>query len=259
MSKYQTYLQEIEDRKGQGLHPKPIDDAALLSEIIDQIKDATHPERDASLNFFIYNVLPGTTNAAGVKAAFLKDIILGQVDVPEVDRASALEQLSHMKGGPSIEVLLDLALGSDSGIAEEAAAVLKTQVFLYEADTDRLAEAYKAGNAIATDIITSYANAEFFTQLPEVEETIDVVTYVAGIGDISTDLLSPGSDAHSRSDRELHGKSMFEHDTVRQNELLELQKQHPDKRVMLVAEKGTMGVGSSRMSGVNNVALWIGK
>ena len=28
---------------------------------------------------------------------------------------------------------------------------------------------------------------------------------------------------------------------------------------MLVAEKGTMGVGSSRMSGVNNVALWIGQ
>src|SRR5690606_16334860 len=28
--------------------------------------------------------------------------------------------------------------------------------------------------------------------------------------------------------------------------------------VMLIAEKGTMGVGSSRMSGVNNVALWTG-
>ena len=27
---------------------------------------------------------------------------------------------------------------------------------------------------------------------------------------------------------------------------------------MLIAEKGTMGVGSSRMSGVNNVALWTG-
>ena len=164
-----------------------------------------------------------------------------------------------MKGGPSIEVLLDLALGENTGIAEAAAAVLKTQVFLYEADTERLAKAHAAGNGIATDIIKSYAQAEFFTKLPEVEETIDVVTYVAGVGDISTDLLSPGSDAHSRSDRELHGKSMFEHDTVRQNELLELQKQHPDKRVMLVAEKGTMGVGSSRMSGVNNVALWIGK
>jgi len=28
---------------------------------------------------------------------------------------------------------------------------------------------------------------------------------------------------------------------------------------MLVAEKGTMGVGSSRMSGINNAALWTGK
>jgi aconitate hydratase 2/2-methylisocitrate dehydratase len=44
-----------------------------------------------------------------------------------------------------------------------------------------------------------------------------------------------------------------------QVEIQELQKQHPDKRVMLIAEKGTMGVGSSRMSGVNNVALWTGK
>ena len=89
----------------------------------------------------------------------------------------------------------------------EAAVVLKTQVFLYEADTDRLAAAHEAGHAMATDILKSYAQAEFFTNLPDVEETIDVVTYVAGVGDISTDLLSPGSDAHSRSDRELHGKT----------------------------------------------------
>jgi aconitase B len=42
-------------------------------------------------------------------------------------------------------------------------------------------------------------------------------------------------------------------------EIQALQAQHPDKSVMLIAEKGTMGVGSSRMSGVNNVALWTGK
>ena len=71
--------------------------------------------------------------------------------------------------------------------------------------------------------------------------------------------MSPGSDAHSRSDRELHGKSLFEHNAQKQNELLSLQKKHPDKPVILIADKGTMGVGSSRMSGVNNVALWIGK
>ncbi len=51
---------------------------------------------------------------------------------------------------------------------------------------------------------------------------------------------------------------MFEHNKVQQNELRALQKQHPNKRVMLIADKGTMGVGSSRMSGVNNVALWTG-
>ena len=259
MSLYSAYLQEIEDRKGEGLHAKPIDDAALLSEVIDQIKDPNHPDREASLQFFVYNVLPGTTSAAGVKAQFLKSIVLGDVEVAEITRAAAFEQLSHMKGGPSVEVLLDLALGEDADIAAEAGDVLKTQVFLYEADTERLEAAHKAGNAVATSIIESYAQAEFFTKLPDVEETIDVVTYIAGVGDISTDLLSPGSDAHSRSDRELHGKSMFEHDSGRQQELLELQKQHPGKRVMLVAEKGTMGVGSSRMSGVNNVALWIGK
>ena len=44
-----------------------------------------------------------------------------------------------------------------------------------------------------------------------------------------------------------------------QREIEQLKLAHPDKQVMLVAEKGTMGVGSSRMSGVNNVALWTGK
>jgi aconitate hydratase 2/2-methylisocitrate dehydratase len=164
-----------------------------------------------------------------------------------------------MKGGPSIKVLLDLALGADVAIAKAAADVLKTQVFLYEADTDRLEAALKADNPIAKEIIESYAKAEFFTKLPEIEEEIKIVTFVAGIGDISTDLLSPGGDAHSRSDRELHGQCIFEHNKEQQQALLDLIKAHPDKRVMLVAEKGTMGVGSSRMSGVNNVALWTGK
>lgn len=258
MSLYEEYLKEIEDRKGQGLHPKPIDGADLLSEIISQIKDKNNPHREDSLKFFIYNTLPGTTSAAGVKAVFLKEIILGQEVVAEITPTFAFEQLSHMKGGPSIKVLLDLALGDDASIAAEAAKVLKTQVFLYEADTERLVNALNSGSAIAKEILESYAKAEFFTKLPEIDEEIEIVTFVAGVGDISTDLLSPGADAHSRSDRELHGQSIFEHNKEMQKALLELKNQHPDKRVMLIAEKGTMGVGSSRMSGVNNVALWTG-
>ena len=258
MSIYKDYLKQIEERKEKGLHPQPIDGAELLSKIIEQIKDLDNEYREDSLNFFIYNVLPGTTSAAGVKAKFLKEIILGESVVKEITPAFAFEQLSHMKGGPSVAVLLDVALGSDVALAKQAAEVLKTQVFLYEADTARLEEALNNGSAIAKDIIESYAKAEFFTKLPEIEEEIQVVTYIAGVGDISTDLLSPGGDAHSRSDRELHGQCMFEHNKDMQNELLALKEQHPDKRVMLIAEKGTMGVGSSRMSGVNNVALWTG-
>ena len=257
MSLYLEYIEEIEDRKAQGLHPKPIDSGKLTAEIITQIKDLDNKHRSKSLDFLIYNTLPGTTDAAGEKANFLEKIILGESIVEEISQAFAFELLSHMKGGPSVEVLLNLALSGDIPIAEKAATVLKTQVFLYEADTERLKIAFEEGNKIAKEVLESYAKAEFFTKLPELEETIEIVTYVAGEGDISTDLLSPGKEAHSRSDRELHGKCMISE--AAQNEIQALQKQHPNKSVMLIAEKGTMGVGSSRMSGMNNVALWTGK
>jgi aconitate hydratase 2/2-methylisocitrate dehydratase len=257
MSLYLEYLDEIATRKKDlGLNPKPIDGAELLSEIIVQIKDTENKHREDSLKFFIYNTLPGTTPAAGVKAQFLNDIIIGNENVAEINAEFALELLSHMKGGPSVKSLLDISL-SDNANAQAAGEVLKTQVFLYEADTGRLEEAYKAGNAIAKDILESYAKAEFFTKLPEIAEKIDVVTYIAAEGDISTDLLSPGNQAHSRSDRELHGQCMMTPEA--QQEIVELGKKHPNAKVMLIAEKGTMGVGSSRMSGVNNVALWAGK
>ncbi|MEM8576295.1 MAG: bifunctional aconitate hydratase 2/2-methylisocitrate dehydratase [Pseudomonadota bacterium] len=257
MSLYQTYLTEIETRKADGLNAKPIDDAALTEELIDHIRDTGSPHRAHCLELFIYNTLPGTTSAAGVKARLLKDIVLGQAEVAEITPTFAFELLSHMKGGPSVEVLLDIALGDAPDLAAQAAEVLKTQVFLYEADTDRIKAAYEAGDPVAADLLDSYAKAEFFTKLPDVEEEIKVVTYIAAEGDISTDLLSPGNQAHSRADRELHGKCMCDEAAQQQIEALKLQ--HPDKRVMLIAEKGTMGVGSSRMSGVNNVALWTGK
>ncbi len=257
MNLYLDYLAEIESRKTQGLAPKPIDDGGLTGEIIALIRDTGSEYRADALKFFIYNTLPGTTSAAGVKAAFLKQIILGETVVPEITPTFALELLSHMKGGPSIEALLDIALGDDAGLAQQAGEVLKTQVFLYDADMFRLRDASKAGNTVAKGVLESYAKAEFFTKLPDVEDEIKVVTFIAAEGDISTDLLSPGNQAHSRSDRQLHGQCMITPEA--QAEIVALQKQHPDKRVMMIAEKGTMGVGSSRMSGVNNVALWTGK
>ena len=257
MSLYSEYLEEIEVRKKDlGLHPKPIDSEELLSEIIAQIKDTGNEHREASLNFFIYNTLPGTTPAAVVKAKFLKEIVLGQEKVEEISAEFALEQLSHMKGGPSVEALLDIALSDDAN-AKAAGEVLKSQVFLYDADYARLSAAFKAGNAIAKDLLESYAKAEFFTKLDDIPEQVKVITYIAAEGDISTDLLSPGNQSHSRADRELHGLCMISPQA--QQEIKKMGEDNPDAKVMLIAEKGTMGVGSSRMSGVNNVALWAGE
>ena len=256
MELYKNYLDEIESRKNQSLKPKPIDDGSLLKEIIIHIKDNKSEYRKDCLNYFVYNTLPGTTSAAEEKAIFLKEIISNKISVDEISIDFAFELLSHMKGGPSVKVLLDFALGEDIVLATKALDILKTQVFLYDADTSRIEEAFKKGNNIAKQLLESYAKAEFFTNLPEIEEEIEVVTYVAAEGDISTDLLSPGNQAHSRADRELHGKCMISEEA--QAEIKKLQEKHPNKRVMLVAEKGTMGVGSSRMSGVNNVALWTG-
>ena len=75
MSLYTEYLKEIEERKTQGLKAKPIDDSELTKEIISQIKDTKNEHRKDSLEFFIYNTLPGTTTAAIEKAKFLKEII----------------------------------------------------------------------------------------------------------------------------------------------------------------------------------------
>ena len=257
MKLYEAYLKEIIDRSKIELGPKPIDKADLVVEIIDIILGPKSSNRDDALKHFIYNTLPGTTDAASVKAKFLKNLILEHDTIEEIDRNLAFELLSHMKGGPSVEVLLDLAFDKDAKIAKQAAGVLKTQVFLYEADTSRLEKEFNAGNPVAQDILESYLKAEFFTKLKAIPEKIKVVTYVAAEGDISTDLLSPGNQAHSRSDRELHGQCFISKQA--QNEISKLKSDHPDKSIMLVAEKGTMGVGSSRMSGVNNVALWTGK
>ena len=146
MNLYKDYIEENKKRKEIDLNPKPIDDGNLLTDIIRRIKDVKNVDREACLNFFIYNVTPGTTSAASVKSNFLKKIILNKLCVKEISPNFAFELLSHMKGGSSVEVLLDLALGIDEINAKKAANILKCQVFLYEADMQRLEAAYKDGN-----------------------------------------------------------------------------------------------------------------
>ena len=191
MNLFEEYLEEIRTRRQQGLSAKPIDNGNLAREIIAHVKSIESEHHNKCVDFLIFNMLPGTTKAASEKAEFLKKIINDNYQIDEISIDRAFELLSHMKGGPSIKVLIDLALSKDRINSKKAAEVLKTQVFLYEADTARLISAYLDNNSIAEDILKSYSKAEFFTELPEIEDEIEVVTYVAVEGDISTYLLSP--------------------------------------------------------------------
>ena len=100
----------------KALSAKPIDDGDLLAEIIGLIKQPII--RTAPMRSIISSItrLPGTTSAAGEKAAFLKEIILGKRRLTKFRTDFAFELLSHMKGGPSVDVLLDLALGDDADL-----------------------------------------------------------------------------------------------------------------------------------------------
>ena len=127
MSLYEEYLREIETRKAEGLHPKPIEDGNLLDEIIDQIVGENNKNREASINFFVYNTLPGTTSAAA-KSLILKEIILGSITVEEITKF-AFELLSHMKEDHRSK-LIDLAFDDNDNIALNAASFSKPRSFV---------------------------------------------------------------------------------------------------------------------------------
>ena len=77
MSLYRAYKDEIKEREKIGLSAKPIEGGELTKEIVSNIKDNNSSERNNSLNFVVYNISPGTTASAKVKAVFLKEIITG--------------------------------------------------------------------------------------------------------------------------------------------------------------------------------------
>ena len=89
MSLYDHYLNEIKDRKAHGLYPKPIDGADLLTEIVAHMSDPSSAHQTDCLDFFVYNVLPGTTSAAGLKAVVLKDVITGARTIDSIFHTNA--------------------------------------------------------------------------------------------------------------------------------------------------------------------------
>ena len=92
-------------------------------------------------------------------------------------------------------------------MAGVAADALKKTLLMFDFFND-VADKAKAGNAKAKEVMQSWADAEWFTSRPKVEEKITVTVFKVP-GETNTDDLSPAPDAWSRPDIPLHYLAML--------------------------------------------------
>ena len=117
----------------------------------------------------------------------------------------AVELLGQMKGGYNVALLISLL--TDKQLADSAVAALEHTLLIYEAFT-QVADLATKGNAAAQDLIKRWANATWFTSRPALPESQSYTVFKV-TGEITTDDLSPASDAWSRPDIPLHARAMF--------------------------------------------------
>ena len=200
----QAYRQHAAERAALGIPPLPLD-AAQVAALIELIKAPPAGEEDFLLELLTHRVPPGVDDAAKVKASFLAAVAHGDLSVPLVPRAKATQLLGTMVGGYNVKPLIELL--DDAELAPVAAAGLKKTLLMFDFFHD-VAEKSKAGNEVATDVIRSWAHAEWFTSRPEVPTKITVTVFKVP-GETNTDDLSPAPDAWSRPDIPLHTLAML--------------------------------------------------
>ena len=259
----QAYRQHAAERAALGIPALPLSaqQTADLIELIKAPQNLENPGEDAFLlDLLTHRVPPGVDDAAKVKASFLAAVAHGDIAVALISQAKATELLGTMVGGYNVKPLIDLL--DDAGVAGVAAAALKKTLLMFDFFHD-VSEKAKAGNAHAKDVIQSWANAEWFTNRPEVARTITVTVFKVP-GETNTDDLSPAPDAWSRPDIPLHYLAMLKN--TREGAAFKPEedgKRGPmqfiedlKKKGHLVAYVGdVVGTGSSRKSATNSV-IW---
>jgi len=252
-----AYRDHAAERAAQDIPPKPLD-AGQVAALVELLKNPPAGEEQFLLDLISTRVPPGVDEAAYVKAGFLAAVARGDIMCPLIDRAAAVALLGNMHGGYNIETLVDL-LG-DSELGEKAAAELKHTLLMFEAFHD-VAELAQQGNPNAQAVMQSWAEGEWFTNRPEVPESIKAVVFKV-TGETNTDDLSPAPDAWSRPDIPLHALAMYKM-TRDGLEPEEHGVRGPMKQVAEIKAMGlpvafvgdVVGTGSSRKSATNSV-LW---
>ena len=253
----EAYRQHVEERATEGVPPKPLT-AEQVAALVELLKSPPAGEEEFILDLITNRVPPGVDEAAYVKAGFLTAIAKGEAASPLIDKLHAVKLLGTMQGGYNIATLVELL--DNPELAREAGEQLKHTLLMFDAFHD-VEERAKAGNAVAKDVIQSWADAEWFLSKPALEEKITLTVFKVP-GETNTDDLSPAPDAWSRPDIPLHANAMLK------NERDGITPDVPGttgplKQIKEVKAKGfpvayvgdVVGTGSSRKSATNSV-LW---
>ena len=253
----EAYRAHVAERAAQGIPPKPLT-PEQVADLVELLKNPPAGEEGTLVELLSTRVPPGVDEAAYVKAGFLSALIKGETSSPLITKAQAVELLGNMHGGYNIETLVSLLDCPD--LASLAAKELKHTLLMFDAFHD-VEEKAKAGNALAKEVIQSWADAEWFTNRAEVAQSIKVAVFKV-TGETNTDDLSPAPDAWSRPDIPLHALAMYK---MQRDGLTpdEAGVTGPMAQVKAVQDQGlpvafvgdVVGTGSSRKSATNSV-LW---
>ena len=267
-----SYDAHVEERSklagGFGVAPKPLDASqvsTLLEELKDDNNDVTPDEKKRLIHLLSHRVPPGVDEAAYVKASYLSAVALGDVEGHDgLSKEDCVKLLGTMQGGYNVSTLVQLLSGPDESIALLAAEQLKHTLLVFDAFYD-VEELHKQGNAAATAVLTSWANAEWFLSKKEVPEKITVTVFKVS-GETNTDDLSPAQDAWSRPDIPLHAVAMLKNkrDGIEpevDGEIgpLKVLSQTHEREYPLAYVGDVVGTGSSRKSATNSVLWFMGE
>lgn len=248
----QAYRNHVKERAEQGIVPKPIS-SEQMDDLVELLKNPPAGEEDFILELITNRVPAGVDQAAYVKAGFLSAIAKGETSSPIVDKQHAVKLLGTMLGGYNIETLVGLL--DDVELAELAGEQLKHTLLMFDAFHDVVDKA-KAGNAKASSVIQSWADAEWFTSRDKLEEKITLTVFMVP-GETNTDDLSPAQDAWSRPDIPLHALAMLKNPKPGvEGNPLEVIEKLKEKGHPVVYVGDVVGTGSSRKSATNSV-LWL--
>lgn len=252
MSLLENYKAHSQERLNEGGLPALPLTAAQTAELVELLKADKVVDAEYALDLFKNKINPGVDDAAYVKAAFLNDIVQGKVSCSVISKTDAIEILGTMMGGYNVPPLVEALKIAD--VADAAAEQLKNTILVYNSFND-VKELMDKGNAKAKEVIESWANAEWFTNKPALEEAITLTVYKIP-GETNTDDLSPATVAFTRADIPLHATAMLQ---SRMEKPLEKMAELKAKGHPLAYVGDVVGTGSSRKSGINSVQWHMGR